>query len=175
MQYRIVASRLCGSSNNQAPSSKQIPITKFQTNFKLQTPIHMTKEEILAKVKALGLPQDSYIVFGSCPLAIAGIREAKDIDLFVSSDVLMMLKRAGWQEMLKARNDIPLVHDVFEAHDNWDFSPYNPTLEHLLSSATVVEGIPFASLEEVRKWKAASGRPNDPVDIKLIDKHLERK
>lgn len=41
----------------------------------------MTGQEIIAKVKKLKLPKNSYVVFGSGPLAAAGIREADDIDM----------------------------------------------------------------------------------------------
>ena len=142
-------------------------------DFFIELPRSMTKEEIISKVKTLNLPKNSYVVFGSCPLAVAGIRRANDIDLLVSEEVFAELKQSGWQELVKSPNDKPLVHDVFEAHNTWNFSSYSPTLEHLLSTATLVEDIPFASLKEVRKWKASSERPNDFVDIGLIDKYLE--
>lgn len=132
----------------------------------------MEKEEIIAKVKTLNLPKDSYVVFGSCPLSAVGIREANDIDLLVSKEVFTKLKRVGWQELHKSSNDIPLTHNVFEAHDNWDFGSYSPTLDQLLVNAMVIDGVTFASLEEVRKWKIASGRPKDIADIKLIDEYL---
>ncbi len=134
----------------------------------------MKKQEIIAKVKTLDLPKDSYVVFGSCPLSAVGIREANDIDLLVSKEVFAKLKNIGWQELHKSSNDIPLTQDVFEAHDNWDFSSYSPTLDQLLANAMVIDGIPFASLEEVRKWKISSGRPKDIVDIKLIDEYLQK-
>lgn len=130
----------------------------------------MRKEEIISKVKTLNLPKNSYVVFGSCPLALAGIREANDIDLLVSQEIFAKLKEDGWQELPKSPNDKPLVHDIFEAHENWNFSSYRPTLEQLLAGATIVDEIPFASLEDVRKWKVASGRPKDLADIELIDK-----
>lgn len=134
----------------------------------------MTGQQIIARVKELGFPSSSYIVFGSCPMALAGIRESSDIDMLVSKELFAKLGEAGWQELEKTPEDKPLTHDVFEALDNWRFGAYNPTLEHLLSSATVVDGIPFASLGEVRKWKKASGRPKDLVDIELIDAYLEK-
>lgn len=134
----------------------------------------MTKEEIIDKVKSLNFPEGSYVVFGSCPLAAHGIREAKDIDLFVSKEVLQSLEKAGWQKIHKGPGDEPLVHDVFEAHDNWEFSPYSPTLEQLLSTATIMDNIPFASLQEVRKWKLASNTPKHLADVKLIDEYLTR-
>jgi hypothetical protein len=134
----------------------------------------MNKEEIITKVKSLNFSQDSYIVFGSAPLAIAGLRAANDIDLLVTDELFESLKNKGWQELDKGGNDKPLVHDIFEVHKNWNFSSYQPALGELLKSAVVVDGIPFASLDEVRKWKSSSGRPKDLIDIELIRRAEER-
>lgn len=135
----------------------------------------MTKEEIIAKVKELNLPKGSYVVFGSCPMAAAGIREANDIDLLVSEEIFKQLQKAGWRTKNKGPKDNLLVKNVFEAHPKWDFSSYNPTLTQLLLTANFIDEIPFAALEEVQKWKAAFGRPKDLKDIKLIDKYLTTK
>ena len=132
----------------------------------------MTKQDIINKVKDLDLPKGSYIVFGSCILSALGIREADDIDLLVSQETYKKLKDAGWKELYKGPNDEPLTYDVFEAHDNWNFSSYKTTLKNLLVSAIEIESIPFASLEEVRKWKVSAGRPKDITDIKLIDEYI---
>jgi hypothetical protein len=132
----------------------------------------MTGKQIIEKVKALNLPKGSYVVFGSCPMALAGIREAGDIDLLASAEVRKRFEKEGWQEVDKGPNDKPLTKDDYEIHDNWNFSSYQPTLEQLLSTATVVDNVPFASLEEVRKWKESSGRPKDLEDIKRIDAYM---
>ena len=132
----------------------------------------MTRQDIIDAVKTLDLPKGSYIVFGSCPLAVAGIREAGDIDMLVTEKLTDDLKKAGWKQVNKGANDKPYTRGVFEAHSSWDFSSYSPALDHLLKSATFIDGIPFASLAEVRKWKMASGRPKDLDDIKLIDRYL---
>ena len=133
----------------------------------------MTAREIIDKVRALNLPKKSYIVFGSCPLAIAGIREANDIDLYLTPEAYEVLKARGWRELKKGPRDVPIVYDVFEAHNNWNFGKsYNPTLTELQATATIIEDVPFASLEEVRKWKISSGRPKDLTDVELIDKYL---
>ena len=60
----------------------------------------MTKEDIVTKVRALGLPKDSYIVFGSCPLAAVGIRESNDIDMLVSEQGYEQLKNYSWQQLI---------------------------------------------------------------------------
>ncbi len=132
----------------------------------------MTLHEIITKVKTLHFPEGSYIVFGSCPMAAAGLREAGDIDMLVTKELFNELKQSGWTELVKNENDRPLTMGDFEAHYAWDFSSYKPTLEQLLLTADVIDGIPFASLLEVRKWKLSSGRPKDFDDIKLIDNHI---
>lgn len=133
----------------------------------------MKKEEIITKVKSLNLPKDSYVVFGSGPLAAAGIRETNDIDMLVSPEVFEQLKEKGWKELIKGPNDKPLVHEDFEVHSHWNFSPYAPTLKHLLETTTEVDGVVFASLDEVRKWKEASGGQKHLADVKLIDKYCQ--
>jgi len=133
----------------------------------------MTRDLIVSKVKQLNLPGGSYVVFGSGPLTAVGLREANDIDLYVSKEVFEDLKAKGWEVRVKSPNDKPLVSDLFEAHESWDFSPDNPPLKDLLARSFVIDGVRFASLEDVRKWKVASGRPKDLNDIKLIDGYMK--
>lgn len=132
----------------------------------------MTRQEIVAKVKELKLPKNSYVVFGSGPLAAAGIREAGDIDMYVTKDVLDSFIQAGWQQVHKGPGDEPYTSGDYEAHANWDFSPYAPTLEHLLETANVIDGVAFASLEEVRRWKLESGGDKHLADVARIDEYL---
>jgi hypothetical protein len=44
--------------------------------------------------------------------------------------------------------------DDIEAHPNWDYSPYSQFLEDLFKTATIMDGVPFAS-----------GRPKDLPDL----------
>ena len=129
----------------------------------------MNVDEIIAKVKSLSFPAGAFVVFGSAPMALAGLREAQDIDLLVSESLFQQCKEHGWKELYKSEKDRPLVKDDFEAHHDWDFSSYHPTLEQLLTRAVIIDGVPFASLQDVRSWKEASGRPKDLADIELID------
>ena len=129
--------------------------------------------EIIEKVKSLGLPPDSYVVFGAGPLAAAGLREASDIDMYVTPEVIEMKKKEGWKFLDKGGKDKPLTHDVFEMHTNWDFGHgYNPLFDELMSRAQVIDGVTFASLTDVRTWKVACNRPKDLEDIVMIDNYL---
>ncbi|HWY79319.1 MAG TPA: hypothetical protein VNW29_03085 [Candidatus Sulfotelmatobacter sp.] len=135
----------------------------------------MTKAEVIAKIKGLNLPKGQYIIYGATPLAVYEIREARDIDMFVMSELYKALEAKGWKKVYKGPKDEPVTSDIFEAHNTWDFSPYAPTFNELLSRAIEYEGIMFASLEDVRKWKEASGRPKDLIDLQLIDDYLKQK
>ncbi len=130
---------------------------------------HMTGKEIITKVKALNLPKHSYVVFGSGPLAATGIREAGDIDMYVTQDVLDSFIKSGWKQVHKGPGDEPYTYEDYEAHANWSFSPYAPTLQHLLKTAIIVDGVSFASLEEVRRWKLESGGEKHLADVARID------
>ena len=64
----------------------------------------MNKNDVISKMKSLSLPEGSYVVFGSGPMAALGIREVNDIDLYVSTEVLEELKQKGWKQIHKATN-----------------------------------------------------------------------
>lgn len=134
----------------------------------------MTGIEIIKKVKALGFPRGSFVVFGSGPLALAGIREANDIDMLITPELYAKLERKGWQKISKGFGDEPLVKDDIEVHPNWDFSSYSPRLADLLSRATYVDGVAFASITDVRRWKAGHDHPNREEVLRQIDAYLEK-
>ncbi|MBP7760192.1 hypothetical protein KA093_00140 [Candidatus Saccharibacteria bacterium] len=66
----------------------------------------MTAKDIINKVKSLDLPAGQFIVYGSCPLAVLGIRETNDIDLLVTPAVLVQLHERGWQRREKGKKTI---------------------------------------------------------------------
>lgn len=128
----------------------------------------MNKEEIIQKVKLLDLPPHSFVVFGSGPLAAAGIRKTQDIDMVVTPAVFSLLKDHGWTVTDKPS----LERDEFEVFTGWEFRTYRPRFEDLLMSADIIKGVPFVNLHEVRKWKQQMSRPKDHRDIELIDDYL---
>ncbi|HET9174021.1 MAG TPA: hypothetical protein VFN56_01925 [Candidatus Saccharimonadales bacterium] len=60
----------------------------------------MTRQDIVSKVQSLDPPVGHYVLFGSCPLAAAGIREASDKDMVVSHELLETLKARGWRQVV---------------------------------------------------------------------------
>lgn len=135
----------------------------------------MTKEDVIAKVKSLNFSHGSYVVYGAALFAVYGVREVRDIDMFVSPELYEQLKKRGWKKIMKGPRDEPLIYDVFEAHNTWEFSPYAPTFEELMYRSVTYTDVTLASIEDICKWKEASGRPKDLADLKLIDAYLKVK
>jgi hypothetical protein len=128
-------------------------------------------------VKKLNLPTGQYLVFGSGPLHIHGIRETRDIDICVKPEVYEELKSTGeWEEKTYHDGSRYLSKDMFEIVSDWDYGEkYCPTVSELIERAEIIEGIPFAPLEDVLNWKKAYARPKDLEDVKLIKAYLKTK
>ncbi len=127
----------------------------------------MLAEEIVAKIREQRFPYGSYIVFGSGPLAAAGIRLTQDIDIVVTPELYADLKSKGWKEINNGEKNL-LYHDVFEASITWDFGDYHKSLPELLKNKTLLDGVPFVNLSEVKRWKQHMDREQDREDIDLI-------
>ncbi len=134
----------------------------------------MNKDEIIAKIKYQNFPAGSYVVFGSGPLAAAGIRLTRDIDIVVTDALYEELKQKGWQESTKPNGDYFLGYDMFEAFTSWKFGEYDPKFTELLANANSIDGVPFVGLQDVKKWKIESGRDRDIQDIQLIDEDMTK-
>ncbi len=134
----------------------------------------MTPRQIIKKVKDLNLPKGKYIVFGSVPMCMRGIRNCEDIDLLVSPRIYANLKKQGWDEKITDFGHV-LKRGLFDVAEDWGFGSFNPKLSDLLARADHFDGISFASLEDVVVWKKAFGREKDHVDIKLIEDYLRLK
>lgn len=61
----------------------------------------MNKNGVVNRMKLLDFPKDSYVVFGSAPFAVLGIREVNDIDLLVSEELYAELEKNGWKKVNK--------------------------------------------------------------------------
>lgn len=123
-------------------------------------------------VKEQGFADGEYIVVASGILNALGIRDSDDIDLVITQSLYDKLKAQGWTEINKGTYSV-LEQGPFEAGLSWDSNEAEtPNLSDLLASATIIQGVPFASVERVRAWKAKMGRDKDIRDLALIDEYV---
>lgn len=134
----------------------------------------MKRDEIIAKIKAQDFPEGSYVVFGSGPLAIAGIRPTADIDLIVTPALYLQLQQSGWRFKDDLEGNPMLYQGDFEVSKTWCTGPYSATFDELKEKADIIDGIAFVNLREVKRWKEHLARPKDLEDVDLIDDYLTR-
>jgi hypothetical protein len=129
----------------------------------------MSFDDALDLLRSLSWPCEEYLVFGSGPLAVRGIRHAADLDVVVGHTL--------WSQLVQEHQPCPLHEGVHHFHigpievlDGW--WPHIGEPEELIGQAEMVGGLPFAPLSLVLRWKRASGRPKDLADIDLIEAYL---
>lgn len=128
----------------------------------------MERRELLEKVRGLGLPLGHYVVTGSGPLAVRGLREANDVDIQVDDELWAQLEReygaSGDGKLLSLRPDI-------DAHRDSAYEPFagaGDLAEHI-READVIDGVAFMSLKHTKATKRGKGRRKDLDDIRLIE------
>jgi hypothetical protein len=123
---------------------------------------------ITEKVAQLNLPENSYVVFGSCVMQMFGIREARDIDIVVTPEVFEKFKVSGNWRVVQNDGFETLEKDEFDLTISWDHPEGLPNVEELLNEATVIDGVPCVMLERVASWKREQKRDKDLRDLELI-------
>ncbi|MCC6323412.1 hypothetical protein IT400_01325 [Candidatus Nomurabacteria bacterium] len=127
---------------------------------------------IIEKVKSLNLPLGQYVIIGSGIMDALGIRNAVDVDLAVLPELHKRMRESGeWNEEDRFGR-IFLTKDVFECNPDISWDQYPTTTEQAITSATVINGVPFMNLKELIKFKTALGREKDYKDIELIKNYI---
>jgi hypothetical protein len=139
--------------------------------------------EISDKVRALGLPIGKYVVVGGAMEAF-GIRKAKDLDIVVTEDLFMELMQKGWKlcecEKCQAGWQRGSTDRILKGNGVDILSEYScddryfAETDWLIKNATLIDGVPYIQLEELVKWKKASGREKDLRDIILIEEFFAK-
>ncbi len=132
------------------------------------------ENKLLTELRSLGLPPDDFVVFGSGPMMVRGLRQSRDLDVLARGPAWEKAWGAGERGRSKMgdRAAVFFGGDI-EVFDSW--GPGDWDIDELIDGADVIDGIRFATLDNVLKWKRRVGRPKDLEDIRLVERYLERK
>lgn len=127
---------------------------------------------LFRSLKELKLPAKDYVVFGSGPLWVRGIRPGKDLDLLARGKAWKKVKKIGTLESGDGCSHIiHFAHGRIEVFDQW--CTKHCDVDEIIERADIVDGIRFARLEDVLCEKEEMGRVKDKKDIKLVEKYLK--
>jgi len=122
------------------------------------------------KLKKLGYPLNEMLIVGSGTMALYGLKENNDIDLWVTKKV--------YEKMLKDTRFTP-NGKMLETKDglieaDHRFICVKDKVEDHLKRAKIVDGIYFQSLQDVLNWKQCMKRTKDINDIKVIENYMKK-
>ncbi|MFJ6179869.1 hypothetical protein [Streptomyces sp. NPDC092295] len=128
---------------------------------------------------SLRLPAEDYVISGSGPLLLHGIRrEIGDLDVVARGAAWEVARRFGTSEEapLGWAQRISLMNGSIEVLNGW----FDYSVDSLIMEAEVFEGIRFMPLLRVIEWKLrlvenGVGRDKDLRDISDIRVYLEMK
>lgn len=123
----------------------------------------------LEELDDLNLPKDEYVIAGSGLLAIKGLRENNDIDIFVTSKLWGELSKN--HNIEKNKNKVRRISigniEIFNVEEQRRLIEEGSPVQFITMSETI-EGYPFLSKEMFFTYKKNLGRPKDKRDIKLL-------
>lgn len=118
-------------------------------------------------VSELNLPQGAYAIFGSGPLAVRGLREPKNIDIVVTTELFNEMSVDPHWKLGKVRDGHrSLTQGEIGLFDTW--APGSWDVYELIHNAEMIDGLPYVRLESVVEWKTLRNSPKDIHDIELI-------
>lgn len=129
---------------------------------------------IYNKLKELNYPIGHYVIVGSGIMAALGIREARDLDIAVDSELLELLRKSNKYKEEIRFDKLFLITDDVEIISQLNWEDYATTVSEAIRSAKVINGFPFLNTDETIKFKKALGREKDYIDIKLIEDYLRK-
>jgi len=138
----------------------------------------MDKVKLVAIMAELSFPPGENAIFGGACLAMRSIRTTSDLEIFVSDKLYQNLKEQGWEERVAGSTGasyltttvqgVPVLVFITCGSERW-----RPNAQAYLKKPELVDGLPCMPLEDMYAWKAATARPKDLVDLKLIEDYWQ--
>jgi hypothetical protein len=131
---------------------------------------------IFDEIKKYNFPPEEYVVFGGAAMSARGLKETNDIDIIASQKLLAEYRsQKGWHDHPRI---IPTEdHGIANEEGTIEMYPTvggiaEITFERLRKNAEIIDGIPFASLRDVRIIKEVYNREKDLRDVIKIEEYL---
>ena len=120
-------------------------------------------------VRSLGLPDADYAVFGSGPLIVRGIIDAtNDLDVVSRGGAWKKACELGEMVTLEEHrvNVVSFLDGAITIGTSWAYG--NVDVDELIDTADIIDGLPFARLEHVVKYKRIAWRSKDLEHLRLL-------
>ena len=133
-------------------------------------------KDLLKELSVLNLPTSEYVIIGSGPLAIRGIRESKDLDIIVSDKI--------WNQLIQKYPTVEKkgfifikVSDNIDVHGAKSFAEPtgdDPQQEDNIKEAEIIEGFPFQCVKHFLYYRYKYRSEKELADAKLMEDWIKK-
>ena len=120
-------------------------------------------------LRDLKLPASDYVIFGSAPIYIHSLRRAiDDLDIVARRLAWKIVTSLGRPTSAPSGNGtmIELYDGRLQFFDRWISPDWD--VDKLIDQADMINGFPFAQLEQVYRSKLQSNRLGDQEDLQAL-------
>ncbi len=125
------------------------------------------------RVRALELPVDTWVLFGSAAMIARGIIPLEnDLDIMCLPATWDWARQFGPLDYLETEGVyvISIEDGAITLGTGWAYGDVD--VPDLIARADMIDGLPFAPLDAVVTYKKIAARPKDAVHLKLIQRYL---
>lgn len=131
------------------------------------------RNRLVGVLRQMNLNPDNFVVFGSAPLLVHGIRASiNDLDIVARGEVWQYVSMIGVPATGSYSGDRTwrFLDGDIQFSERWITSDWDT--DALIDNAEIIDGIRFATLVDVLHYKEILRRPKDAPDIKALRERL---
>ena len=131
--------------------------------------MYTRKLKSLDKLKAMNLSKEDFVIYGSAPMVLRGLKEKNhDLDVLVKDNL--------WEKLsVKYPNNINGDYlDVDGISFTHTSKGFLDNMDEVMQNSDLIDGYHILSLAETKKWKEKVGGEKHLQDVKVIDEYFSR-
>lgn len=123
----------------------------------------------LDKLKALNIEKEDFVIYGSAPMVLRGLKEKNnDLDILVKDNVWDKLKMEYPNNI---NGDYIDIDGLSFTHTDKDFLG---DINEAMKNSDIIDGFHILNLIQTKKWKEKVGSKKHLEDAKVIEEYLNK-
>ncbi len=121
-------------------------------------------------LKELNIPKDDFVIYGSAPMVLRGLKEK-------NNDLDVLVRDSLWDKLCikypdNVNGDYIDINGVSFTRTSKGFLG---DIDEAICKSDVIDGYNILSILETKNWKEKVGGERHLADAKIIDEYLEKK
>lgn len=131
--------------------------------------MYTRKLRCMDTLKELNIPKDDFVIYGSAPMVLRGLKEKNnDLDVLVRDSLWDML---SVKYPNNVNGDYIDINGVSFTHTDKNFLG---NIDEVIKNSDIIDGYHILSILETKRWKEKVGGERHLADARIIDEYLTK-